>query len=62
MLPQFMARNALATSAHTPYSLDLPHSDSYLFADMKGLLRGGSFMSGERWLFVVEGVDGPSYM
>jgi hypothetical protein len=38
-----MARNAMVRAVHLPYSPDLAHSDFYIFADMKGLLRGESF-------------------
>jgi hypothetical protein len=53
-----MAGNAMVIAAHPPYSPDLAPYDFYLFAHVKGLLRGGSFEAGERLLSAVEGILG----
>jgi hypothetical protein len=47
-------RNAMAIAAHPHYSPDLTPSDFYLFGDVKGLLRGESFGTGERLLSAVK--------
>jgi hypothetical protein len=54
-----MARTAIVTAVHRPYSPDLAPSDFYLFGHVKGLLRGESFETGEQLLLALEGILRP---
>jgi hypothetical protein len=53
---QFMARNAMAIAADAPHSPDLAPSHFYLFSDVKGLLSGESFETGERLIATDDGI------